>query len=69
MTLREVAIKAMKEIGFSETRITNVLAYMDTDDPKQIGTNHEQIPHEAEASAMRAAKNFFQNHPSLPMDN
>lgn len=69
MTIREIAIKAMEELGYSQKRIAIVLAHMDSHDPKQIGKDPEQIPPEAELSAMESARNYFRRHPDIPMDN
>lgn len=69
MTIREIAIKAMEELGYSEERIASVLAHMDSDDPRAVGKDPEQIPPEAESSAMAAARNYFQKNRALPMDN
>lgn len=57
----------VSETGYID--LISVLAHMDSDDPKMIGKDPEQIPPEAEPSAIESAKNYFLRYPDLPMDN
>lgn len=69
MTLRECAIKAMKELNYSEERIASVLEHMDSDDPDLIGKDPAQLSVEDESIAISAARNYFRKNSAIPMDN
>lgn len=69
MTLRDCAIQAMKELGYSEARIASILNYMDTDNPNLIGQTHAELPPEWELETIELAKDYFRNNNTIPTDN
>jgi hypothetical protein len=69
MTMREIAIKAMQEVGYSQARIDQTLQFMDSNDPKLVSESQAPIPNGNYERAMEIARNYFQRNNTLPCDN
>lgn len=70
MTLRDAAIQAMKELGFSEAKIASILTFMDTAEPGLAGEAAAiQVPPEQEQKTIKMAKDFFEKNHAIPMNN
>lgn len=69
MTIREIAIKAMQELGFPEGKIASNLAFMDTAEPHMLDKIEEQVLPELESEMMEISKRFFRKYQENPLNN
>lgn len=69
MTMREIAVKAMQEIGLNEAQIASRLTFMDTTEPHMVGFTEVQVPAADEQKCFQIAKGFFLKHQNVPTNN
>lgn len=69
MTVRESAIKAMEELGYTKARIASIINFMDTHEPHFISETQDEIPPELEAETIEIAKRYFRGANTIPSDN
>lgn len=69
MTLRETAINAMTELGFTQAKIASILTFMDTAEPHCIERVQEEVPAGKEQEYLEVAKKFFAGNHNNPMNN